>query len=282
MVQALQERVEAIDQQIAALQSQKSTVQAHQAWLRNPLRQQPSRSSSAARQTRSGAATTPARPWPRVRGPAAASPSPRDRTTPSPGDNHHDCSTDTPVQRYRVPPTPSHDGSLERHGAGHAHGPHAGAALCACRARAGGGGDTGERGLQLSPRSVAGHGRVCGGRLCGGGRGRQCVAARLDQCHGGHHTENCGPRAGRMPAGARPCGGCGAPAHRLCGRCVGGGCRGAGAAVRHAARHGAQHRHRRPTPAPGLSAAAVPVRLSGAVSARPPPALRALARSAPC
>ena len=56
MVQALQERVDAIDQQIAALQSQKSTVQAHQAWLRNPLRQQPSRSPSAARQTRSGTA----------------------------------------------------------------------------------------------------------------------------------------------------------------------------------------------------------------------------------
>lgn len=74
MVQALQERVDAIDQQIAALQSQKSTVQAHQAWLRNPLRQQPQRSSSAARQTRSGTATTPARPWPRVRGPAARKP----------------------------------------------------------------------------------------------------------------------------------------------------------------------------------------------------------------
>ena len=74
MVQALQERVDAIDQQIAALQSQKSTVQAHQAWLRNPLRQQPQRSSSAARQTRSGPATTPARPWPRVRGPAARKP----------------------------------------------------------------------------------------------------------------------------------------------------------------------------------------------------------------
>ena len=33
----------------------------------------------------------------------------------------------------------------------------------------------------------------------------------------------------------------GAPAHRLRGRCVGSGCRGAGAAVRHAARHSAQH-----------------------------------------
>ena len=87
MVQALQACVDAIDQQIAALQSQKSTVQAHQAWLRNPLPQQPQqpqRSSSAARQTRSGTATAPARPWPRVRGPAARKPSPRDRTTPSP------------------------------------------------------------------------------------------------------------------------------------------------------------------------------------------------------
>lgn len=74
MVQALQERVDAIDQQIAALQSQKSTVQAHQAWLRNPLRQQPPRSPSAARQTRSGTAATPPRPWPRVRGPAARKP----------------------------------------------------------------------------------------------------------------------------------------------------------------------------------------------------------------
>lgn len=69
MVQALQEREDAIDQQIAALQSQKSTVQAHQAWLRNPLW-----SSSAVRQSRSGTATAPARPWPRVRGPAACKP----------------------------------------------------------------------------------------------------------------------------------------------------------------------------------------------------------------
>ena len=68
----------------------------------------------------------------------------------------------------------------------------------------------------------------------------------------------------------------------VCAADVWAGCRWAGAAVRHVAGHSAQHRHRRPTPAPGLTAAAEPVRLSGAVPARPPPALRALARSAPC
>ena len=173
MAQALQARVDAIDQQIAALQSQKSTVQAHQAWLRNPLRQQPQRSSSAARQTRSGTATAPARPWPRVRGPAVRKPSPRDRTTPSPGDNHHDCSSDTPVQRYRVPPPPQAMMEALK-----------GMVLAMPMARTLGlrfvHAEPGrvEVGIPVSeafsfrPRSVAGHGRVCGGRLCGGGCGR--------------------------------------------------------------------------------------------------------------
>ena len=59
--------------------------------------------------------------------------------------------------------------------------------------------------------------------------------------HGGHHPENCGPCPGRVPAGAGPRGGCGAPAHRLCRRRVGRGFRRAGAAVRHAARHCPQY-----------------------------------------
>ncbi|TWG39637.1 DNA-binding transcriptional MerR regulator [Acidovorax delafieldii] len=73
MVQALQARVDAIDQQIAALQSQKSTVQAHQAWLRGQLLKK-QRSKTQGRQTPSGAATASTKPWPRVRAPSARKP----------------------------------------------------------------------------------------------------------------------------------------------------------------------------------------------------------------
>ena len=73
MVQALEARVDTIDQQIAALQSQKSTVQAHQAWLRGQLLKK-QRSKTQSRQTPSGAATASTKPWPRVRAPSARKP----------------------------------------------------------------------------------------------------------------------------------------------------------------------------------------------------------------
>lgn len=56
MVQALQQRVEAIDEQIGQLQAQKNTVQSHQAWLREQAQSPKSRLSS----TRSA-------PWPQAR-----------------------------------------------------------------------------------------------------------------------------------------------------------------------------------------------------------------------
>ena len=98
MVQALQERVDAIDQQIAALQSQNPRCRRTRPGC--ATRCASSRSGRHLRRGKPARAQPPRPPDPgrvcAARQPA--SPSPRDRTTPSPGDNHHDCSTDTPVQ----------------------------------------------------------------------------------------------------------------------------------------------------------------------------------------
>ena len=62
MVQALQERVDAIDQHISQLQAQKTSVQVHQAWLREQA-QTPT--------PKSRLPSARAAPWPRARPPAA-------------------------------------------------------------------------------------------------------------------------------------------------------------------------------------------------------------------
>ncbi|MFY3382931.1 MerR family DNA-binding transcriptional regulator [Paracidovorax sp. MALMAid1276] len=74
MVQALQQRVQALDKDIARLQAQKATVLEHQAWLRRQAAPAPA-------PRRADPAKAPA-PWPRVRGrgPGAAP----HRTTPPP------------------------------------------------------------------------------------------------------------------------------------------------------------------------------------------------------
>ena len=69
MVQALQERAQALDEQIDALRAQKQRVLEHQAWLQ-------------AQQARPRAAVSaPPAPWPRVR--PLATPPPSARTRPS-------------------------------------------------------------------------------------------------------------------------------------------------------------------------------------------------------
>lgn len=73
MVKALQERADALDQQISQLQAQKNTVLEHQAWLRGQLRrqQQPEQRDAGdhpapPRRGRNAATHNPP-PWPRVR-----------------------------------------------------------------------------------------------------------------------------------------------------------------------------------------------------------------------